>query len=86
MQSSPHLLFHSSRFVVQPGEDEETNPGIFGRALAHWLGQQFVAPTFSEDDVIAEDFGWCVLIPDKGMNVYLACSSAEVPDNEWRGY
>jgi hypothetical protein len=84
MPASPHLLFESSRFAVRAGEDEETNPGIFGKSLAHWLGQQLVSPTFSVDDVIAEDFGWCVPIPDERMRVYLACSSTDENHNEWR--
>lgn len=57
---SSQLVFESALFEVQPGEDAATNPGIFGRSLAHWLGQRLVSPDFSVDDVIAEDFGWCV--------------------------
>ena len=84
LATSPDLIFESSRFPVQPGEDEATNPGIFGRSLAHWLGQQLVSADFALDDVIAEDFGWCVAIPDKGMAVYLACSSTDEQHTEWR--
>jgi hypothetical protein len=29
--------FKSSKFQVEPGEDEETNPGLYGRQLARWL-------------------------------------------------
>jgi hypothetical protein len=84
LATSPDLIFESSRFAVEPGEDKATNPGIFGRSLAHWLGQQLVSPDFASDDVIAEDFGWCVAIPDKGMAVYLACSSTDEAHTEWR--
>jgi hypothetical protein len=37
MTQSPLLEFESVSFAVDPGEDEQTNPGVFGKALATWL-------------------------------------------------
>ena len=37
MKQTPLLAFESSAFAVIPGEDHETNPGIYGKALAQWL-------------------------------------------------
>jgi hypothetical protein len=34
MKQTPLLAFESSAFAVIPGEDHETNPGIYGKALA----------------------------------------------------
>ena len=31
-----HVIFSSPYFKVQPGEDEETNPGIYGRSPSGW--------------------------------------------------
>ena len=47
MTQSPLLEFESSAFLVAPGEDEETNPGIYGKALAQWLAEQLRAAGFS---------------------------------------
>jgi hypothetical protein len=33
MTQSPLLEFESSAFAVAPGEDEETNPGVYGTAV-----------------------------------------------------
>jgi hypothetical protein len=55
MTQSPLLEFESSAFAVVPGEDEKTNPGIYGKALAQWLAEQLRAAGFSVEDVIAED-------------------------------
>ena len=43
MKQSPLLEFESSAFAVMPGEDEETNPGIYGKALAQWLADRLRA-------------------------------------------
>jgi hypothetical protein len=32
--------FKSSKFEIEPGEDEEINPGMYGRQLARWLKQR----------------------------------------------
>ncbi len=80
--SSPSLVFTSSKFVVEDGEDEETNPGLFGKALACWIGQSLV-PGFRADDVIAEDFGWLVSVPDPNQKLYVACVSTDGSTTEW---
>ena len=65
MKQSPLLTFESSAFAVTPGEDEETNPGIFGKALAQWLAEQLRVAGFATGAVMAEDFGWCVPVESK---------------------
>ncbi|MGB8331154.1 MAG: hypothetical protein WCE62_13610 [Polyangiales bacterium] len=60
MKQSPLLTFESSAFAAIAGEDLETNPAIFGKALALWLAEQLRTAGFRAGDVVAEDFGWCV--------------------------
>jgi len=83
MKQSPLLEFESSAFAVLPGEDEETNPGIYGKALAQWLAEQLRGAGLPAGDVIAEDFGWCVPVESKPHSLYVACASTEKP-NHWR--
>jgi hypothetical protein len=84
MTQSPLLEFESSEFVVIPGEDMATNPGIYGKTLALWLADQLRAKGFTARDVIAEDFGWCVPIQSAPHRLYVACSSTEEELNNWR--
>ena len=84
MKQTPILEFESSAFAVIPGEDEETNPGIYGKSLAQWLAEQLRAAGFPAGDVIAEDFGWCVPIKSEPHALYVACSSTEEEPNHWR--
>ncbi len=83
MFASETLFFTSSMFPMEPGEDSATNPGMFGKSLALWLGQQFVSPTFSVDDIVPEDFGWCVFIPGHPHTLFIACVSTNPDNREW---
>ena len=80
MPQSSLLSFKTSAFPALPGEDEQTNPGIYGKALAEWLGGRLRAGGFSTGDVFAEDFGWCVPIESLPHPVYVACASGDVAD------
>jgi hypothetical protein len=84
MTQSPVLEFESSAFAVAPGEDEETNPGIYGKALAQWLAEQLRSAGFSAGDVIAEDFGWCVPVASEPHSLYVACASTGERPDQWR--
>jgi hypothetical protein len=84
MTQTPVLEFESSAFAVIPGEDEETNPGIYGKALAQWLADQLRAADFSPGEVIAEDFGWCVPIKSAPHSLYVACASTGEKPDHWR--
>ena len=58
MRQAPLLELESSVFVVTPGEDEHTNPGIHGKPLAQWLAEQLRSAGFpAEGGVMAREFG-----------------------------
>lgn len=84
MKQTPLLEFESSAFAVIPGEDEETNPGIYGKALAQWLAEQLRAAGFSAGEAFAEDFGWCVPVKAKPHSLYVACASTGETPDQWR--
>ncbi len=83
VKQTPLLLFESFAFKVIPGEDEETNPGIYGKALAQWLAGQLRAAGFRPGEVIAEDYGWCVPIESKPHWLFVVCANGEGP-NQWQ--
>jgi len=84
MKQSPVLTFESSAFAAPPGEDERTNPGIFGKALARWLSAQLRDAGFTTGDVIAEDFGWCVPVEAKSHSLYVACANTDQNADRWQ--
>jgi hypothetical protein len=74
---SPILEFVSDAFPIVPGEDDETNPGLFGRKLAEWLGTRMAAEGLGDGDVIPEDFGWCVPVPCAPYRGYVVCCASD---------
>ena len=74
------LHFESNAFPVTPGEDEQTNPGIFGRALAEWVRDRLRERGLPAGDIIPEDFGWCVPVALPPHAVYVACANEGGPE------
>jgi hypothetical protein len=85
MKQSSLLRFASPAFAVIPGEDEETNPGIYGKALAGWLREQLNLAGVAAGSVIAEDFGWCVPVKSPPYSLYVSCANDEAADH-WQIY
>ena len=84
MKQTALLEFESSAFSVVPGEDEETNPGIYGKALALWLAEQLRLAGMNAGEVFAEDFGWCIPVDSKPHSLHVACANAEEGNDHWR--
>ena len=78
------LHFESSAFGTDPSETEQTNPDIFGRSLAEWVGERLRERGLPAEPVIAEDFGWCVPVRLHPHAVYVACASEEEMQGSWR--
>ncbi|WP_374585531.1 hypothetical protein [Pseudoduganella sp.] len=75
---SPILMFQSTRFEIVQGEDQLTNPGIFGRHLAEWMAKELPRQGYQAlGDVIPEDFAWCVPVAAEDCELYVACANAE---------
>lgn len=79
------LCFTSTRFAVEPGEDDETNPGVFGRQLAAWLVAELKNLGYREAEAIPEDWGWCVRCPSRPFALWIGCSNAGTEEREANG-
>ena len=73
--SSHQFWFRSHRFEIEPGEDEATNPLCFGRQFAHWLRERLVAQGRTVEEVIPEDWGWCLVVQRKPFMLWIGCVS-----------
>ena len=83
MKTPVQLTFESSEFPPEAGEDEETNPGIYGKVLAAWLSQQLSGRGYRIKGTIAEDFGRLIQLEDPHFRLYVACSSTDDTATEW---
>lgn len=79
--------FTSTLFAVEAGEDEEVNPGRYGRQLAIWLKVRLEQRGYSVEPVIAEDWGRCLMLSRDPFLLWVGCgnvddSAAEGPAND----
>jgi len=73
VEAAPGYWFTSSLFGVDSGEDEETNPRLYGRQPAQWLRQKLLARGYDVEEVIPEDWGWCVMCQRDPYRLWVAC-------------
>lgn len=83
MNSGPQVTFTTDFFKPIAGEEEETNPGRYGKALAQWLAQQLKERGVSAEGVIPEDFGWVVMVSRKPFLLWLGCGNIDGSTTEW---
>ena len=84
MKQSPLLHFESTAFAIRPGEDERTNPKLYGEALATWLAEQLRGRDLYAGEVFAEDFGWCVPVAVGQKGVHVICVNEDERTDRWQ--
>ena len=53
-----YVEFRSDRFPACDGEEQQVNPGLWGRRLADFLRDSLRAEGFGTEEPFAEDWGW----------------------------
>ncbi|ENM5764229.1 hypothetical protein V9R53_003921 [Vibrio mimicus] len=66
--------FKSTKFEIEKNEDEETNPGRYGKQLAYWLSDEFTKLGY-QTDVFPDDWGWRVVCESNDYLLWLGCGS-----------
>jgi len=69
----PQFWFRSELFKIDAAEDEETNPFCYGKELAHWIRQRFIELGYTVEEVIPEDWGWCVMLQRDPFMLWIGC-------------
>ena len=70
-----HVEFRSDRFPPYDGEQEEINPGRYGKRLAEFVKQGLKDKGFEVGEPVAEDWGWVVPIANKGFSMWIGCGN-----------
>jgi hypothetical protein len=65
--------FRSARFEIKPGEDEEINPGIYGKQLAEWLKVRLEERDYKVEPIINEDWGRCLMCSRYPFLLWVGC-------------
>lgn len=67
--------FKSTLFDIEPGEDEEVNPRMYGRQLASWLKTKLEQRGYAIEPVIAEDWGRCLMCAREPFMLWVGCGN-----------
>lgn len=78
------LWFTSYHFSPVTGEEEKTNPGRFGEALAIWVKDKLQSKGYSIDEApIPEDWGWVVMVHRKPFSLWVGCGNEDKSQTKW---
>jgi hypothetical protein len=74
--------FKSTLFEIEPGEDEEINPGRFGRQAAAWLKQKLEQKGYRIEDIINEDWGRCLMCQRTPFSLWVGVGNIDSESSE----
>jgi len=69
--------FTSSLFEIEPGEEDDINPGRYGRQLAVWLKAQLEQRGYSIEPIINEDWGRCLMCAREPFLLWVGCGNMD---------
>ncbi len=75
--------FRSSKFPPYEGEEEQINPGLWGKRLAEYLVQKLAERGIETEGMVAEDWGWYVPVRNEGFRLALCCGHQDGEDDEF---
>lgn len=78
------VSFTSDHFCIEPGEDEDINPGIYGKALAAWVADKLRERGVTVEEIIEEDFCRLVMLHRKPFMLWVGCANAEDSTTQWQ--
>ena len=71
-----NVEFTSDSFPPYPGEDEEINPGIWGKRLAEFIVSKLPEHGIITDEFYTEDWGWEIPVKNAAFPIFIGCSNA----------
>jgi len=75
--------FRSSKFPPYEGEEEEINPGLWGRRLAEYLAKNLADRGIDTEEMITEDWGYYLPIRNDGFRLALCCGHQDGDDDQF---
>jgi hypothetical protein len=78
-----HVEFRSSKFPAYEGEEEQINPGLWGKRLAEFLVEKLAERGIATHEIIAEDWGWYVPVRNEEFRLAVCCGHQDGDDDEF---
>lgn len=77
------VTFRSTAFPPEPGEEDEINPGVWGRRLATHLADTLASHGLTPGEPSPEDWGWYLPVAVDGVRLALCCGHQDGEDDEF---
>lgn len=68
-----HVEFRSYYFPAFEGEEDEINPGLWGKLLADFLRDGLISRKYEIAEPIAEDWGWMLKVLNQPFRMWIGC-------------
>jgi hypothetical protein len=75
--------FRSSKFPPCEGEEEQINPGLWGKRLAEYLVAKLAEKGIATDEMIAEDWGWYLPVRNDAFRLAVCCGHQDGDPDEF---
>ncbi len=72
-----HVEFRSAAFPPYEGEEDEINPGRYGKRVAEFLIRGLKQKGFQPSEPVAEDWGWVVPIQNDAFRLWIGCGNSD---------
>lgn len=83
MEMKTSVEFRSSKFPPYDGEQEEINPGLWGKRLAQYMSQRLQERGIETDEIIMEDWGCYLPVRNDSCRLALCCGHQYGDDDEF---
>jgi hypothetical protein len=77
------VTFRSNKFPPYEGEEEQINPGLWGKRLAEYLTERLKAAGIETEEIIPEDWGWYIPVKNEGFRLAVCCGHQNGDDDEF---
>jgi len=77
------VTFRSDKFPPYDGEQEQINPGLWGKRLAEYFVEKLKGTGIDTEEIIPEDWGWYIPIKNYGFRLAICCGHQNGDDNEF---
>lgn len=75
--------FRSSKFPPYDGEEEEINPGLWGKRLTEYLAKELAGHDIETEEMVIEDWGCYLPILNDGFRLALCCGHQDGDDDQF---
>jgi len=72
-----HVEFRTNIFPPYDGEEDEINPGRWGKKVAEYLQIKLRDCGIQSDDIYSENWGWAIPVKNERFPIFIGCGSYE---------